>query len=97
MSGKPQTFAGHLVHLCVKDLIPPEVATKTKLPLADLKALARSRIAEQMAKFINRHFITDRVQEDGSILVETKITALVPVVPDGLAHTSIVFQEVPKA
>jgi hypothetical protein len=90
----PKFYAGHLIHLDVKDLIQPETAKA--MPLDDLTEIARGRVSDTLARFIAKHFLVIKTQEDGSVLVQTRITALVSEVPEGLAHTTIMFREVPR-
>ena len=88
-----QLFAGHLLHLNLSQQILPE---QTKLSLVDMKEIATGRIATQMGEFLTKHFLKIEGREDGSIVLSVGCTILVSEVPKGLAHTTIVFKEVPK-
>jgi hypothetical protein len=90
---KQPAFAGHLIHLSILEKILPE---QTSLSLADMQEIGKGRIAQKMGEFLTKHFFRVDGKADGSIELGVSLTLLVSKVPEGVAHTTIVFREVPK-
>lgn len=93
MTDKAPLFAGHLVHLSVTETILPE---QTKLSLADMQEIGKGRIAQNLGEFLTKHFFKVEGKDDGSVVLSVACTMLVSTPPPGVAHTTIVFKEVPK-
>lgn len=93
MRDKAPLFAGHLVHLIVTEQILPE---QTRMSLADMQESGKGRIAQHLGEFLTKHFFKFEGKEDGSIILSVSCTMLISTPPPGVAHTTIVFKEVPK-
>jgi len=89
---EPQVFRGNLVHLTIEEKLLNAALKDSALTTKDHIELQRGRIADQLAKFLTKHFLTVAGTVDG-VTIRLGITLMVPVVPTGLAHTKILFQE----
>jgi hypothetical protein len=87
-----QTFKGNLVHLTIQEKLLNAALKDSKLTTKDMVELQRGRIADQLAKFLTKHFLTVTGTVEG-VEIRLMISLMMPVVPKGLAHTPIIFQE----
>jgi hypothetical protein len=88
-----RVFRGDLIHIGIANKIPLEQLKAFKGD--EMTELGKLRIAEQMAKFLVKHFLS--VENDGKDLtLDVRFTLLMSKAPPGLAKTTIVFREVPR-
>lgn len=84
-------YKGNLVLLNIKGAIAPELAASDKLALT--RPVAEARIAERLAAFLTKHFLTVTTQADGSIVLSMDLRIMLDEVPPGVAHTKILFKK----
>ena len=89
MSG-PETFSAALVRLEIKSRVDRAEALASHGRAVEF---ARVRIAEELASFLAKQFVTES-KTDQRIELRLGLELLLPTdtVPQGVAHTEIIFQ-----
>jgi hypothetical protein len=86
-------YKGDLVHIGISNKIP--LAQLAAMKGNEMTELGKLRLADQMAKFLVKHFLV--AGDDGTDLkLEVRLTLMLTKAPEGLAKTSIIFREVPR-
>ena len=84
-----KTYATNIVVLDIQGLIAPEMKDKANIP----QSVMAGRIADKLAMFLTKHFLTTTAQEDGSVLCDISLSILVNDPPKGVACTPIIFRK----
>jgi len=84
-----KTYTSNVVVLNIKGVIAREMVDKANIP----QSVMAGRIADKLAIFLTQHFLTTKVQEDGSVLCDLSLSVLVNDPPKGVACTQIIFRK----